>query len=135
MPLRWTIDHSQRLVEVFADGESGPDEYTAMLDAIEDANAVPYRKLLDATRLKAGPSAGNNMPAFASRIAAYAHAGPFAVLVAPGPADGLARLFLLLADAQGRARVFRDAAEARQWLDSQAQEASRSSVRVSGTPS
>ena len=119
MPLRWNIDHSQRLVEVFAEGESGPDEYTVMLDAIEAANAVPYRKLLDATLLRAGPSAGNNMPAFASRIAAYAHAGPFAVIVSQGPADGLARLFLLLADAQNRARVFRDRGEARQWLDAQ----------------
>ncbi len=121
MPVRWTIDPSKQLVEVLVEGEVSAADFAAMLDAVEAAGAVPYRKLLDASRVKAPPMAGNNLPAFASRIAQYAHAGPFAVVVAQsGPADGLARLLLLLADAQGRARVFRDLTEARQWLDTQA---------------
>jgi hypothetical protein len=119
MPVRWTIDHSLQLVEIAAEGPCGPDDFVKMLDAIEGEGAVPYRKLLDVSRVE-GRMMGDQMPTIAERISRFRNPGPFVVVVAPGgPTDGLARLFVLLAEATGRARVFRVAAQAREWLDAQ----------------
>jgi hypothetical protein len=118
MPIRWTIDHSERLVDAVLDGEISLEDTAQFFDAIEAADAVPYRKLIDATNTPAKIDekilgiAGERMARNQSR-------SPIAVVVpATGPIDGLARLFLLVAlvDSE-RARVFRDAAAARQWLD------------------
>jgi hypothetical protein len=117
MSAHWNIDHSQRLVEIVVEGPSDVRDFVNVLDAIEAENAVPYRKLLDVSRA-VGQMSGDNLPAMAERVAGFREAGPFAVVVAGGPADGLARLFVLLAEAQGRGRVFRVESEARQWLDS-----------------
>lgn len=119
MPLRWTIDHSKQFVEIVAEGPTESRDFVEMLDALEAESAVPYRKLLDVSRIEARMS-GEGMPASADRIARFRNPGPFAVVVSSsGPSDGLARLFVVMAEAQGRGRVFRVAAEARQWLEAQ----------------
>ena len=115
MPVCWNIDHSQRFVEVVAEGHCEAREFVTMLDAVEAEGAVPYRKLIDVVRLT-GPLSGENLSAVAERVGRLRDAGPIAAVVPSGPADGLARLFVLLADAQGRARVFRVEAVARGWL-------------------
>lgn len=116
MPARWTIDHSARFVEIVAEGETDSSDFARLLEALEAANAVTYKKLLDVSRAT-GQMHGRDMSPFAARVSQYRNPGPFAVVVAPsGPLDGLARLFVLLAEAQGRGRVFRVASEARQWL-------------------
>ncbi len=118
MTVRWTIDHGARLVDVVAEGETQVSDLAGLLDAIEAANAVPYRKIIDVSGVTGRPH-GRDMQPFAERVARYRNPGPFAVVVAAsGPTDGLARLFILIADATDRARVFRNAAEARQWIDS-----------------
>jgi hypothetical protein len=123
MPVRWNIDPSRRLVEVVAEGDSDVSEFVSLMDAIEAANAVSYKKLID-VRLLTGRLHGGNIGSMAERIARQKNAGPFAVLVASGgPQDGLARLFVLIAEAQSRARVFRVEEEAREWLFEQAPEA------------
>ncbi len=117
MSVRWTIDHSQRLVEVVFDGAAGMDGVSQLFDALEAENAIPYRKLFDATA-SAGRIDDRILAMVGKRIAGYQNPGPLAVVVpASGPVDGLARLFLFLTDLDGRGRVFRDGAEARQWLD------------------
>jgi hypothetical protein len=118
MPVRWNVDHSEGLVEIVAEGPVEMGDFVKLLDAVEAERAVPYRKLLDVTRA-VGRTTGENMPALAERVARARDGRPFAVIVASGPADGLARLFVLLAEAQGRARIFRVEAEARQWLAAQ----------------
>jgi|SRR5579872_6234873 len=120
MPVRWTIDHSQQFVEIAAEGPTQTSDFVKMLDALEAENAVPYKKLLDVTQIVARMT-GEDLPAVAERVARNRkRSGPFAVIVAPsGPQDGLARLFVLLAEAQGHGRVFRDPAEARQWIKTQ----------------
>jgi len=122
MPVRWNIDHSQRLVEAVAEGPSEPGELMKLLDAIEAEHAIAYRKLFDGSRVVARLD-GRAMGPLAARISAYgkAGAGPLAIVVpTSGPADGIARLFVLLGDAEGRARVFRSTAEAREWLNTMA---------------
>ncbi len=119
MPVRWNIDPSRQLVDIVADGDCDISDFTKLMDAIEAANAVPYKKFID-VRLLTGQLQGGNLSPMGERITRYPNAGPFAVLVASGgPQDGLARLFVLIAEVQRRARVFRVESEAREWLMSQ----------------
>jgi hypothetical protein len=118
MPIRWTINHSERLVDAVLDGEISQEDTTKFFDGIESADAIPYRKLIDATKTSA--KIDEKILAIAGeRMARNQSRSPIAVVVpATGPIDGLARLFLLVAVVESdRARVFRDAAAARQWLD------------------
>ncbi len=119
MAVRWTIEHSRRLVEVTFEGAAGMEGVTQLFDALEAENAIPYRKLFDATAA-AGKIDDRFLAMVGKRIAGYQNPGPRAVVVPPsGPVDGLARLFIFLVDLDGRARVFRNGAEARQWLEGQ----------------
>jgi hypothetical protein len=118
MPARWTIDHSEKLVEAVIDGVVGLEEAIAFFDALEAENAVSYRKLIDATSAPAKIDS-QIMAIVGARMARNRSEAAFAVVVpSSGPLDGLARLYLLVVDSDsGRARVFRDKAEARQWLE------------------
>lgn len=118
MPIRWTVDHEERLVELVLDGDVSIEDATQFFDALEAANAVPYRKFVDATNTPAKIDE-KLLAVVAGRMARNQSRSPIAVLVpATGPVHGLARLFLLIAEADGdRSRVFRDAAAARQWLE------------------
>lgn len=118
MPIRWTVNHAERLVDLVLDGEVSQEDATQFFDAIEAADAIPYRKFVDATNTPAKIDE-KILAIVASRMARNQSRSPIAVVVpATGPVDGLARLFLLIAEADGdRSRVFRDAVAARQWLD------------------
>ena len=118
MPIRWTVNHAERLVDAVLDGEITKDDATQFFDAIEAADAIPYRKFVDATNTPAKIDE-KILAIVGDRMARNRSRSPIAVVVpATGPVDGLARLFLLVAEADGdRSRVFRDAAAARQWLD------------------
>ena len=118
MPIRWTVNHAERLVEAVLDGKVSKEDAAQFFDAIEAANAIPYRKFVDATDTPAKIDE-KILATVAERMARNGSRSPIAVVVpATGPVDGLARLFLIIAEADGdRSRVFRDAAAARQWLD------------------
>jgi len=118
MPARWTIDHSEKLVDIVLDGEVSPQEVTTFFDTLEAENAISYRKLIDATNSPAKIDS-QIMALVGARMARNRSDAAFAVVVpSSGPLDGLARLYLLVVDSDsGRARVFRDVAEARQWLE------------------
>jgi hypothetical protein len=118
MPIRWTVDHAERLVDVVLDGETSQEDVEQFFDAIDAADAVPYRKFVDATNTPAKIDE-KILAIVGNRMARNESRGPIAVVVpATGPVDGLARLFLLVAEVDGsRSRVFRDTATARQWLD------------------
>ena len=108
MPIRWTINHSERLVDAVLDGEISQEDATQFFDAIEAADAIPYRKLVDATKTPAKIDE-KILAIVGERIARNRSRSPIAVVVpATGPVDGLARLFLLVAEVESnRARVFR----------------------------
>ncbi len=119
MPVRWTFDHSRRSADIVIEGTTEPKDLVGLLDAFEAEGAVGYRKLLDATRVVPTVIDGRNMAPIAARVAAFQNPGPVAVVVpASGPVDGITRLFVLLSEAEGRIRVFRNVDEGRAWLDS-----------------
>lgn len=49
MPIRWTVNHAERLVELVLDGDVSIEDATHFFDGLEAANAIPYRKFVDAT--------------------------------------------------------------------------------------
>ena len=53
MPIRWTVNHAERLVDLALDGEVSQEDATQFFDAIEAAGAIPYRKFVDATNTPA----------------------------------------------------------------------------------
>ena len=118
IPIRWTINHSEQFVDAVLDGEISQEDTTQFFDALEAAEAIPYRKLVGATKTPAKIDE-KILAIAAERMARNRSRSPIAVIVpATGPIDGLARLFLLIAEVDGdRARVFREATAARQWLD------------------
>ncbi len=117
MPLRWTIDHSRKLVETVIDGKTSKDEAMRFFDDVESAGAIPYRKLFDAN--KASPMIDERLMAMVTeRIAGYTNQGPFAVVIDGAYFDGVAKLFVLTIGAKRRARVFKTVDEACGWLDS-----------------
>jgi hypothetical protein len=118
MPIRWTVNHAERLVDAALDGDVSQEDATQFFDAMEEADAIPYRKFVDATNTPAKIDE-KVLAIVADRMARNRSRSPIAVVVpATGPVDGLARLFLLIAEADGdRSRVFRDVTAARQWLD------------------
>ena len=118
MPLRYTIDHDQRLVHVQTEGVVRLAEILDYLDAVAVKEAMPYAKLFDT-------SGGNlilsddDMMTLGARVSAYAAMeprGPVALVVASEETNVLARRFTNLGGAKRPAKIFRSAAEARTWL-------------------
>jgi len=122
MALRWTFDHANKIVEIVLEGETKDVEtVTRFLDLVEAEGAVPYGKLIDATKALAKID-NNLMAAIARRIAMFVDPGPLAILLPQGgPLEGHAKLFMMAVDVDSRARVFRTDAEAREWLLSRMQ--------------
>lgn len=122
MALSWTFDHANKIVEIVLEGETTDVEAVSrFLDLVEAEGAVPYGKLIDAT--KALAKIDNNLMAMISqRISTFVNPGPLAILLPQGgPMEGHAKLFMMAVDVDSRARVFRAEPEAREWLLSRLQ--------------
>lgn len=122
MSLRWNFDHANKIVEVVLEGETKDVEAVIrFLDLVETEGAVPYGKLIDATKALAKID-NSRMAAIARRISTFVDPGPLAILLPQGgPLEGHAKLFMMAVDVDSRARVFRTDAEAREWLLSRMQ--------------
>lgn len=123
MPMRWTISHDERLVEVVADGPVTLLEIEAYFDALVVAGAQPYAKLLDATTMEALLSDADVM-AIGARMSAYVNdqkwtAGPAAFVVTNRVNREFVKRFINLAAAPREAKIFPTVREARRWLDGQ----------------
>lgn len=123
MSLSWKFDHANKIVEIVLEGETKDVEaVTRFLDLVEAEGAVPYGKLIDATKALAKID-NPLMATIAQRIAKFADPpGPLAILLPQGgPLEGHAKLFMMAVDVDSRARVFRTEPEAREWLLSRMQ--------------
>jgi hypothetical protein len=120
MPLHWTIDATNRLVTIVAQGDVTSQDVDAYLKAVVEGGAVTYRKLFDGSEgeTSMGP---DDMLALGARFRTF-HArgpvGPLAVVVPDGKADLVARMLGILATADRPMRVFRTVAPARRWIES-----------------
>ncbi len=118
MPLRYAIDHAQRLVHVTAEGVVQLADILDYLDSVAVKEAMPYGKLFDASGGDLVLS-DDDMMVLGARVSAYAEMeprGPVALVVDSEKSNVLARRFANLGGAKRPAKVFRDAVEARLWL-------------------
>ena len=123
MPMRWTISHDARLVEVTADGPVTLPEIEAYFDALIVAGAQPYAKLLDATTMEARLSDADVM-AIGARMSAYIkdqkwEGGPAAFVATSRANREFIKRFINLAATPREAKIFQTVDDARRWLDGQ----------------
>ncbi len=118
MPLRWTIDPTQRMLTAVADGDVTRAEFETYLDTLDAADAHGYRKLFD------GGRGSTRMPpedilALGVRMRASHATGPIGALAVVVPdefADAIGRVLGMLAAADRQMRVFATLGPARRWL-------------------
>jgi hypothetical protein len=120
MPLYWTIDSRQRMVNVVAEGDVSLRDAMSFFDAVDGAEALPYRKLFDATRGRSVMTS-DEMLAVAARVRALQEqevGGATAVVGTAQQADVFARL--AGATAVNRPlKMFDEVKAALRWLEDQ----------------
>lgn len=118
MPLRWTISHADRMVEAVASGHAGLQDIELYLDDVMVSDALPYRKLFDASQVTSGLG-DDDMMMLGARLSAYTGLGPIGPLAIVAPATAVrqqARLFATLAPADRPLKIFKTVKAARKWL-------------------
>ncbi len=122
MPLTWTIDHETKMAITVVTGDITRADMDAMLSAMEQAGAAPYRKLFDAGR-GTNAMAPDDMMALGWRLRSTQGDGPMGPLALVFPLammEAVSRVIGMLAVAERPMKVFTDASEARRWLEKQA---------------
>lgn len=118
MPLEWTISHADRTVEAVAIGHVSLQEIERYLDDVMVSDALPYRKLFDASQAVSAPVDGEMM-LLGARLSAYASLGPLGPLAIVAPTTAIrqqAELFAALAPADRPLKIFKAVDAARKWL-------------------
>lgn len=122
MSLRWDIRHDEKLVHVIAEGPVTLKELEGHFDALVVANALEYGKLFDAS--KAYPVfTDEDIMELGARLSAYTatmKSGPLAVVGEGELVQSNFRRFVNLSPSRRPARVFKNEAQARNWLQSMA---------------
>ena len=118
MPLRWTIDPTEKLVTATADGGVTRAEFEAFLDAVGSAGAHGYRKLFDGAHGEPDMEP-HDILALGVRMRATHAEGPIGALAAVVPGgmiDEITRVLGILATAKRPMRVFHEIGPARKWI-------------------
>ena len=121
MPIEWTISHGARLVVAVAKGEMRPEHMRTFLQAIDEAGARPYAKMIDVKGLTTRFDAEQigALAAVVREREVDSVVGPIAIVVGPGPLAQQARAFSERGHLVRPIRVFAELHEARRWLDQQ----------------
>jgi hypothetical protein len=121
MPLKWTIDHAQRMVTITAQGEVTLKQVEEYLDAVVVADAMPYAKLFDCTDMVTHVT-DDEMMELGARMRAYAgvmKGGPLCLVVATPEMFDYTRRYINLAQVDRPTQICRTVAEAKAWLAKQ----------------
>jgi hypothetical protein len=121
MPVRWNISHPQKLVYVTIDGDVTLKEMEEHFDAMVVANALGYRKLVEATNAKPIYN-DDDVMMMGARLSAYTAnfpSGPLAVVGAASALRDAFRRFVNISPSKRPAKLFKTEAEARAWLAEQ----------------
>src|SRR5687767_8853293 len=95
MPLYWTIDSRERLFTGTGEGDVTLDDAISLLEALEGAKALPYRKLFDGRAVQSAMS-GDELLAICAKIRACHSQGPVGALAMVGTHEQTARFARLL---------------------------------------
>jgi hypothetical protein len=119
MPITWTVSHPARLVVAIAKGDISAADVLAYLDEIDQAGAMPYRKVFDLTGVVATMPT-EDIRLVGMRVVALSGdkpTGPLAIVVASDAIAELAEVFEATAATKRPLQIFRDLHKARTWLD------------------
>src|SRR5437868_2294687 len=102
MPLHCTIDHSRRFVHVITEGIVVLDEILKYYDSLVTSDAMPYRKLFDASDVDLRLSDADIMTlgAWVSAYAAMDPRGPIAIVAVSDETRDLMRRYMNLGGAK-----------------------------------
>ena len=118
MPVRWTIDHSARLIVATAEDVLCSEDIENYLDGVAAAATLSYRKLFDMTHC--WPALREeDMPALGARIRnheARGRMGEVVIVAVSDEAYQQARLFEALVVADRPLKIVRDTRAAYAWL-------------------
>ena len=120
MPVKWSINHEDRLVLASAEGDASMADLEQYVSEMVAAGGLPYRKLFDATYVAPGALRLAELRAFSKKVLELAKAGPIgpiAIVVGTELEQEMAEAFGKV-DAGRPLAIFSDPAKARQWLDS-----------------
>jgi hypothetical protein len=121
MPIKWTISHPDRMVTVDIDGDITLPQAEEYLDALVVADAMPYAKLLDCTRMQTRLS-DEEMMQLGARMRAYAgimKGGPLVFVITDPVINDYARRYINLAAADRPVKIVKTIDQARAWLKKQ----------------
>jgi len=119
MPLEWKISHPDRMVEAVGKGPVGLQDIERYLDDVMVSEALPYRKIFDASQATSALT-DNDMMMLGARMSAYVGLGPLGPLAIVAPSTSVrqqARLFAALAPADRPLKIFKTVKAARTWLN------------------
>jgi hypothetical protein len=120
VPVKWSINHEDRLVLASAEGEASIADLEEYIAGVIAAGGMPYRKLFDTTYIAPGTLRLAELRAFSRKVVELAKGGPIgpiAIVVGTELEQEMAEAFGKV-DAGRPLAIFSDAAKARQWLDS-----------------
>ena len=118
MPIKWTISHPDRMVTVDIDGDITLPQAEEYLDALVVADAMPYAKLLDCSKMQTQVS-DDEMMRLGARMRAYAQimkGGPLVFVVTDPVIDNYVRRYINLAAADRPVKIVETVDQARAWL-------------------
>jgi hypothetical protein len=118
MPLRWEILHPQKLVHIVGEGTVTLAEMEEHFDAIMVADAMPYAKLFDATRVEPVYT-DDDVMMMGARLSAYTAtvaSGPLAVVGDSVALKTIFKRFVNVSPSKRPAELFKTEAAARAWL-------------------
>jgi hypothetical protein len=120
MPLHWKIAPLEQMVVCVSEGAVTKDELMGYFKAVEEAGAVPYRKLLDASRAECHLTADEvaELAAHAKALKGESIPGPMAIFTGSSGNDDFVRIVSTMLRPGRRLRTFSTIHAARRWLDS-----------------
>lgn len=119
MTIEWTILHPDRLVTAKGRGVTNLGHVEAFLDALNVAEALDYRKLVDFSDTVV-EATDHDVLMLGARMRAYMttiEGDALAFVVSATDTENYIRRYLNLAALTRPVRIFEDAAAARAWLD------------------
>ncbi len=118
MPIKWTISHPERMVTVELVGDVTLAQTEEYLDAVVVADAMPYAKRLDCTKM-ATQATDDEMMRLGARIRAYAtvmKGGPLVFVVTDPSSENYVRRYINLATADRPVKIVKTIGQAQAWL-------------------
>lgn len=121
MPIEWTIDSRERFVTATGEGPVSFDDAVRLLDTLAGAQALGYRKLLDA-RAALPSFTPEQLMQLAVKVRGFHDTGimgALAIIATPEQSVTYARLLGALAAADRPIKVFTTPRAARNWIAEQ----------------